>query len=42
VANTPDVLIKKEGSFAAIVLPEAFYTSRGISKARGGGVPMRS
>lgn len=34
VANTPDMWIKKEGAFEAIVSPEAFYTAQGIMRAR--------
>ncbi len=34
VANTPEMWIKKEGAFEAIVSPEAFYTAQGIMRAR--------
>jgi DNA invertase Pin-like site-specific DNA recombinase len=34
VANTPDMWIKKEGAFEAIVSPEVFYTAQGIMRAR--------
>ncbi len=34
VANTPDMWIKKEGAFEAIVSPELFYTVQGIIRAR--------
>ena len=34
VTNTPDMWIKKEGAFDAIVPPELFYTVQGIIRAR--------
>ena len=34
VQNTPDMWIKKEGAFEAIVPPEVFYTAQGIIRAR--------
>jgi DNA invertase Pin-like site-specific DNA recombinase len=34
VENTPDMWIKKEGAFEAIVPPEVFYTAQGIVRAR--------
>lgn len=34
VSNQPDMWIKKEGAFEAIVSPEAFYTAQGILRAR--------
>jgi len=34
VANPPDMWIKKEGAFQAIVAPELFYTAQGIIRAR--------
>ena len=34
VQNTPDMWIKKEGAFEAIVPPEVFYTAQGIVRAR--------
>lgn len=34
VTNQPDMWIKKEGAFEAIVSPEAFYTAQGILRAR--------
>ncbi len=34
VTNTPDMWIKKEGAFDAIVSPEDFYTAQGIMRAR--------
>lgn len=34
VINTPDMWIKKEGAFDAIVPPEVFYTAQGIIRAR--------
>lgn len=34
VLNTPDMWIKKEGAFDAIVPPELFYTAQGIIRAR--------
>lgn len=34
VTNHPDMWIKKEGAFEAIVSPEAFYTAQGIMRAR--------
>lgn len=34
VINTPDMWIKKEGAFDAIVPPELFYTAQGIIRAR--------
>jgi DNA invertase Pin-like site-specific DNA recombinase len=34
VTNTPDMWIKKEGAFDAIVPPELFYTALGIIRAR--------
>ncbi len=34
VTNTPDMWIKKEGAFDAIVPPELFYTAQGIIRAR--------
>jgi hypothetical protein len=35
VVNSPDIWIKKEGSFEAIALPEARSTLWNVSKARG-------
>jgi len=34
VTNAPDMWIKKEGAFDAIVPPELFYTAQGIIRAR--------
>lgn len=34
ITNQPDMWIKKEGAFEAIVSPEAFYTAQGIMRAR--------
>lgn len=34
VTNTPDMWIRKEGAFEAIVPPEVFYTAQGIMRAR--------
>jgi DNA invertase Pin-like site-specific DNA recombinase len=34
VENTPDMWIKKEGAFTAIVPPEMFYVAQGIIRAR--------
>jgi DNA invertase Pin-like site-specific DNA recombinase len=34
VINQPDMWIKKEGAFEAIVPPEVFYTAQGIMRAR--------
>lgn len=34
IVNTPDMWIKKEGAFEAIVSPELFYTAQGIIRAR--------
>jgi len=34
VENTPDMWIKKEGAFKAIVPPEMFYVAQGIIRAR--------
>ncbi len=34
VVNTPDMWIKKEGAFEAIVQPDLFYTAQGIMRAR--------
>jgi DNA invertase Pin-like site-specific DNA recombinase len=34
VSNTPDMWIRKEGAFEAIVQPELFYTAQGIMQAR--------
>lgn len=34
VTNQPDMWIKKDGAFEAIVSPEAFYTAQGIMRAR--------
>lgn len=34
VANQPEMWIKKEAAFEAIVPPEAFYTAQGIMRAR--------
>ena len=34
VENTPDMWIKKEAAFDAIVPPEMFYTAQGIARAR--------
>ena len=34
VVNTPDMWIKKEGAFDAIVQPDLFYTAQGIMRAR--------
>ena len=34
VNNTPDMWIKKEGAFEAIVPPDVFYTAQGIIRAR--------
>lgn len=34
VTNQPDMWIKKDGAFEAIVSPEAFYTAQGIIRAR--------
>lgn len=34
VTNLPDMWIKKEGAFEALVLPEVFYTAQGIIRAR--------
>nr|SPS04801.1 Serine recombinase [Candidatus Nitrotoga fabula] len=34
IANQPDMWIKKEGAFAAIVSAEIFYTAQGIMRAR--------
>ncbi|MGA7180705.1 MAG: recombinase family protein [Thiobacillaceae bacterium] len=34
VINTPDMWIRKEGAFDAIVPPEVFYTAQGIIRAR--------
>lgn len=34
VTNLPDMWIKKEGAFEALVSPEVFYTAQGIIRAR--------
>lgn len=34
VTNTPDMWIRKDGAFNAIVSPEIFYTAQGIIRAR--------
>lgn len=34
VVNSPDMWIKKEGAFDAIVQPDLFYTAQGIMRAR--------
>jgi len=34
VVNTPDMWIKKEGAFEAVVQPDLFYTAQGIMRAR--------
>jgi hypothetical protein len=34
ITNQPDMWIKKEGAFEAIVPPEVFYMAQGIIRAR--------